>query len=111
MVRERREVGGRRSDVRVQSSVFSAAQTKLPQKHFAFMERYKGQDDHNSGVRGYELLPEGIKLQFQDYSTYLYDYEKPGRHEVEEMKRLAKSGSGLTTYVNQHVRENYKRKL
>lgn len=75
------------------------------------MERYKGQDDHSSGVRAYELLPDGIKLQFQDYRSYLYDYEKPGKHHVEEMKRLAQAGSGLTTYINQHVRKNYKKQL
>ena len=75
------------------------------------MERYKGQDNHHSGVRAYELLTDGIKLQFQDYSTYLYDYQKPGKYHVEQMKRLAREGSGLTTYVNQHVRENYKQKL
>jgi len=75
------------------------------------MERYKGQDSHHSGVRAYEPLPDGIILQFQDYRKYLYDNDKPGKQHVEEMKRLAKAGSGLTTYVNQHVRDNYKRKL
>lgn len=75
------------------------------------MEQYKGQNDHHTGVRAYEMLPDGIILEFQDHSKYLYNYEKPGKHHVEEMKRLAKTGSGLTTYVNQHVRENFKRKL
>lgn len=75
------------------------------------MQQYKGQNDHHAGVRAYEMLPDGIILEFQDHRTYLYNYEKPGKHHVEEMKRLAEAGSGLTTYVNQQVRENYCRKL
>lgn len=75
------------------------------------MERYKGQDDHDSGVIAYELLPDGIILLYKTYRKYLYDYDKPGKVHVEEMKKLAKAGSGLTKYVNQHVRENYKREL
>jgi hypothetical protein len=30
---------------------------------------------------------------------------------VDAMKRLAKAGKGLATYVNQHVKDNYARKL
>jgi hypothetical protein len=42
---------------------------------------------------------------------YSYDATKPGTKHVDAMKRLALAGEGLTTYVNQHVRENYAAKL
>ncbi|MEJ7680018.1 MAG: hypothetical protein WKG06_19600 [Segetibacter sp.] len=53
----------------------------------------------------------GIILEFKDGRTYLYNYRKPGKRDVENMKILVLSGSGLTTYVNQHVRDNYYKRL
>jgi hypothetical protein len=46
-------------------------------------------------------------LKFKDGRTYLYDYAKPGKVHVEEMKKLAVEGNGLTTYINKYVRDNY----
>jgi len=65
----------------------------------------------NAGVSAYEILEKAIILRFADEGSYLYDYEKPGKRHVEKMKLLAKAGKGLTTYVNQHIRKNYSRKL
>ncbi len=73
------------------------------------MEKYKGLE--NGGVIAYETFEDGIILKFKDGRSYLYDYEKPGKKHVEEMKRLAVEGSGLTTYINQEVRENYSGKI
>ncbi|WP_419803896.1 hypothetical protein [Terriglobus sp.] len=61
----------------------------------------------DTGVRAYALLPEAIALKFSDGSVYLYDAVAPGRVHVRAMQRLAERGSGLTTYVNQFVRERY----
>ena len=72
------------------------------------MTRYKS--DHESGVVAYHIDDDSITVQFQDGSFYLYDNQKPGALHVREMKKLAKTGSGLSTYISQHVRENYKRK-
>ena len=74
------------------------------------MEKYKGISG-NYGVTAYKILKDSIILQFQYKDLYLYDYEKPGKHHVERMKILAEKGKGLTTYVNQNVRENYREKL
>ena len=63
------------------------------------------------GITGYEILPDGIILEFNYKDEYLYDYSKPGKEHVEQMKILAERGEGLTTYVNQHVRGNYKKKV
>ena len=74
------------------------------------MKRYEDRSGRG-GITGYEDLPEGIILDFKYQDRYLYDYTKPGKEHVEEMKKLAGKGEGLTTYVNQHVRDNYRKKL
>ena len=66
----------------------------------------------NSGVVAYEILDSAIILEFKDLKhRYLYDATKLGAKHVATMIELAKSGAGLTTYISQHVRENYARKL
>ena len=65
----------------------------------------------NSGVSGYEFRGNNIIWRFKDGRTYLYSYKKPGKFHVENMRRLAESGKGLTTYVNKNVRDNYDGKL
>lgn len=65
----------------------------------------------DAGVEAYEITEDGIILEFQDGSKYLYNGIKPGLEHVEAMAAFAASGQGLTTYVNQHVRGNYFKKL
>ena len=65
----------------------------------------------STGVSAYGTGRDFIRLRFRDGRVYEYDHNKPGRRDVEAMKRLAEAGQGLTTYVNQHVRDNYARKL
>jgi len=72
------------------------------------MTRYKS--DHETGVVAYHIGENSMTVQFQDGAFYLYDHQKPGAAHVKEMKILAKTGSGLSTYISQHVQENYKRK-
>ena len=69
---------------------------------------------HNpkAGVLNYELLDGAIILEFADCkSRYLYNAKAPGPEHVAAMKRLATAGKGLTTYINQHVREHYATKV
>ena len=65
----------------------------------------------NSGVVSYETTRESITLRFVNGEQYLYSYARPGRDAVDRMKALAKAGRGLSTFVAQHVREAYERKL
>ena len=69
------------------------------------MVKYEG--SKKGGVAAYQILDDAIILEFKDGRTYRYNYLRPGKRHVEEMKKLAVGGSGLTTYVNQHVRDNY----
>jgi hypothetical protein len=74
------------------------------------MERYRNLGG-GSGVVAFEIAPRAITVQFADGGKYVYDHASPGKGHVAEMKRLAKAGRGLATYINRHVRENYARKL
>jgi len=74
------------------------------------MKPYKNLNG-NSGIKAYELLPDGIKIQFADDSIYLYNYEFNGERAIKIMKGLAKKGIGLTTYINQEIRENFAQKI
>jgi hypothetical protein len=65
----------------------------------------------DSGVVAYAIGPRGIAVQFMDGAVYVYDVERPGRAHVTEMKRLARAGEGLSTYISRFVRDNYAKKL
>lgn len=66
----------------------------------------------NAGVLNYEISGRAIILEFADHRfRYIYNELAPGAAHVAAMIRLARRGKGLTTYVNQHVREHYAAKL
>ena len=65
----------------------------------------------DSGVRFYAAGADFLRVWFIGGDGYEYDYDKPGRSHVEEMKRLAEAGRGLATYISRYVRENFARKL
>ena len=65
-------------------------------------ERY-GDISGRSGVAEYEIGEDFIRIWFADGRGYEYNSLKPGKEHIDEMKRLALSGRGLTTYINKHV--------
>ena len=73
------------------------------------MERYRD-IDNDSGVAGYEIGPDYIRVQFEDGSVYLYTYTSAGSSNIEEMKRLAASGDGLNAFIHRNVRKRYAKK-
>jgi hypothetical protein len=70
------------------------------------MKRYAGLSG-DAGVYAFSSGKDYILVQFADRSLYRYDYKTPGKVHVENMKKLAEKGRGLTTYINKYVRENY----
>ena len=68
------------------------------------MERYMDING-DSGIYGYEIGTDYIKVQFKDGSIY----SSAGQSHVETMKILAKSGDGLNSYINKHARKLYAR--
>ncbi|MDB5030971.1 hypothetical protein [Mucilaginibacter sp.] len=74
------------------------------------MQSYKTANQ-NTGVVAYETGKDSISIKFRDGSVYLYTNKSAGAQAIAQMKILAKKGEGLTTYINQHVRERYQSKL
>ena len=75
------------------------------------MEQYKKNNSGTSGVEFYEIENEDIIVQFIDGNIYRYSYQSAGVEAVEEMKRLALAGEGLTTYIDKYVKDKYEAKL
>ena len=61
----------------------------------------------NSPVVGYQIEPTRIIVWFKGYKAYSYSYAKAGRANVEDMKRLACNGAGLSAYITHNVRFLY----
>ena len=74
------------------------------------MEHYRNLNG-DSGVSAYEIGGDFIKVEFKDGSLYLYNYEKTDQQNVEYMKTLAISGSGLNSFISRTVRKAYAAKL
>ena len=74
------------------------------------MQPYKN-SNRDTGVIAYETGDNGIAVQFRDGSVYLYTIKSAGQAAVEKMKSLAKKGKGLTTYINQYVKDRYEKKI
>lgn len=64
-----------------------------------------------SGIKAYEIVPEGIAVQFMDGDIYLYTYASTGKEVVEKMKKLAVSGKKLATYISQNVQDKFEKRL
>lgn len=65
----------------------------------------------DTGIVAYATGPDSIAIEFRDGARYLYTADSSGGDNVQRMKQLAARGIGLTTFVNQHVRQAYERKL
>ena len=76
-----------------------------PKLHF---EQY-GNRATNSGVSRYAIAPDAIHVQFHGGRIYVYSNGMPGPEHVERMKRLARQGFGLSTYISQQVQHHYER--
>ncbi len=73
------------------------------------METYSN-NSGNSGVQAYEIGLDNISVKFSGNSRiYSYSYTRAGRDNVEEMKSLARNGTGLNGYINRCVRDLYDR--
>lgn len=66
------------------------------------MHRYKNLSP-KSGVTHYAIGKDFIEVKFKDNDAiYIYNYSLNGNEHIEEMKRLAMNGQGLSTYISQH---------
>jgi hypothetical protein len=72
------------------------------------MQPYRNLDGH-SGVTGYELGTDWIKVRFVNGEDYRYSAANAGVEHVQNMQILAQAGEGLATYISKFVHDNYDR--
>lgn len=65
----------------------------------------------DSGVLAYEPGKDYIKIKFLGGEVYLYTNAATGASHIAQMKQLAAKGKGLSTYISQHVKDRYAKKL
>lgn len=70
------------------------------------MERYSNRRG-NSPITHFQIEDERIIVWFNGGKSYSYSYGKAGKYHIEQMKTLARSGSGLSAYITQNVRFQY----
>lgn len=63
----------------------------------------------NSGVIGYSIGEDYIEVQFSSGHPYRYSYTSAGVEKVEQMKKLAKEGEGLNSYINRYARNDFEK--
>jgi hypothetical protein len=73
------------------------------------MEHYMDIDG-DSGVSGYEIGVDFIRVQFSTGSIYLYTYDSAGQDKIDRIKVLARMGDGLNSFINTSARKLYARK-
>ncbi len=74
------------------------------------MQRYNNLSGE-SGVLAYEIGKDAITLEFAGGERYLYTGRSAGTENIAKMQELARAGRGLSTFVSQHIRTRYARKL
>lgn len=66
------------------------------------MTPYISKSGKSSGVSAYEIGKNFITVRFKRSDDYTYSYNSAGKHAVEAMKKLARRGKGLSTYISQN---------
>jgi hypothetical protein len=74
------------------------------------MERYKNRGGE-SGVVAYDIDAGQIVVEFRDGKRYLYTEDSAGAANIAQMQALARAGHGLASFINQHVRDRYARRV
>jgi len=74
------------------------------------MERYANRSG-NSGVAAYQIGDTFILVQFTSGAIYEYTYASAGASNIESMKSLAISGSGLCSFIKRYVDKAYTRRI
>ncbi|MFN3789025.1 hypothetical protein [Massilia sp.] len=74
------------------------------------MHRYRNTSGE-SGVVAYDIDTDSIIIQFTGGDRYLYTERSAGAENIARMQELAREGRGLSTFVSQHIRSRYARKL
>jgi len=74
------------------------------------MQRYSNRSG-KSGIVAYEIGEDAITVKFVSGDRYLYTGRSAGITNISKMHELARAGQGLSTFISQHVRDDYAQKL
>ena len=72
------------------------------------MQPYRNLRRH-SGVESFSIDEQQIVVRFRSgtHREYGYSLQSVGEHRLSEMKRLARQGHGLNSYINREAEERY----
>lgn len=76
----------------------------------SIMERYKNVQG-NSGITSYSIGRDAIVVAFRGGHTYRYNHAVTGKEHIQNMKKLARDGKGLSTYISRYVKDRYAEQL
>jgi len=63
-----------------------------------------------SGVESYEISPDSIKVKFKNSDEiYEYTYKSASEKHIVNMKKLAKEGMGLNTYISKFASDKFEK--
>jgi len=74
------------------------------------MELYKNTNGR-SAIRKYEAGIDYLIVEFENGSMYKYNMVRPGTKQLNQMIQLARMGTGLDSYIQENVKDNYAVKL
>ena len=74
------------------------------------MEQYANKNN-DSGISSYQIGNDYIWVGFKQGGVYEYTHASAGAANVEKMTSLARSGSGLNSFINTYVKNRYFRKI
>ena len=61
----------------------------------------------DSGIYAYDSGSDFITVFFTSGKQYTYTYESAGTSNVEQMKNLARAGSGLNSFIINNCKDDY----
>lgn len=72
------------------------------------MERYRNSSG-NSPITHFEIAENSISVWFKGgkKNPYIYPVRKIGNYHFQQLIQRANSGKGLSTYINQNVRNDF----
>lgn len=63
-----------------------------------------------SPIVAFDITDDSVSVKYRDGDVYVYTVASAGARHIREMKRLARLGEGLSSYISRHVRDAYESK-
>jgi len=60
-----------------------------------------------SNVESFEIGDDFLKVGFSNGDVYVYTTDSAGQEQLDQMKQLALSGTGLNGFINKYAKDSY----